>query len=100
ETNLAGLLHIELASDATAVRADLDEIPDQLLHVGEIGADFVDLSALAGVEARGGRDRSCRGLRLPVEMKQRFHPGGQARAAGLSGRAGFTRGGAGFLRQG
>src|SRR5262249_59680459 len=63
ETNLAGLLDIELASDATAVGADLDEIPDQLLHVREIGADLVDLSALAGSETGCGGWRGGRGVR-------------------------------------
>jgi hypothetical protein len=69
ETNLAGLLDIELASDPTAVGAHLDEIPDQLLHVREIGADLVDLRALAGSETGCGGGRGCRGLRLAIEMK-------------------------------
>ena len=69
---------IELALDARAVGADLDEIANQLLHVREIGADLIDLRALSGRETGAGRRRRRRRLRVLIEMKERPDPGRQA----------------------
>jgi hypothetical protein len=52
EANSAGLLDVEFALGAAAVRRDLDEMSDHLLHTGKMRADLVDPWArCAGVNA-------------------------------------------------
>lgn len=47
----AGLLHVEIAGGAAAVRADLHEVADHGLHRGQIRADLRGFGFLLGVEA-------------------------------------------------
>ena len=56
ETHLARFLNVERPLDASAVRADLHETPDQRLHPGEIAADLFEKRALFGIES----GRLCR----------------------------------------
>ena len=54
EAHAPGLLQVDLAFGAAAVRADLHEVADEVLHAHQIDVHAVDQRALLGIEVCGG----------------------------------------------